>query len=422
MRTSPEAGSSRYCVRPQKQGASDVAHVPPPLHRVRSLSPGGRGTGRGGSIARQRLNVTILPAPAYFTSGGCAAVMEIKLGKEHRRKLLKKQNVVGVGLGYRKKKGRKTREKAIIVFVTKKVAPQKLDKEEMAPRYLEGQRVDVIEIGEVRLLESCTPLVQNIPVDDRLARRRPAPGGVSIGHYRVTAGTLGAVVKDLQTGKRLILSNNHVLANSSNGKDGRASIGDPVLQPGPYDGGSPDGDIIGRLERFAPIRATFQSPSCTTARFWEDLANRFLSAMLPHYRVNLQRANEEGNLVDAALAVPLREDDLSAELLALGRISGVGEVYPGDDVCFSGRTSGVVGGSVVARDVSLYVTMEPGVDLYFIDQLVTTAVSRPGDSGSLLVDRENRAVGLLFAGSETVSICNRFVNVSTLLGVEPVTG
>ena len=39
MRTSPETGSSRYCVRPQKQGASDVAHVPPPLHRAHLLSP-----------------------------------------------------------------------------------------------------------------------------------------------------------------------------------------------------------------------------------------------------------------------------------------------------------------------------------------------------------------------------------------------
>lgn len=347
---------------------------------------------------------------------------KIKLGKEQRRKLLKKQNVVGVGLGYRNKKGRGTGEKAIIVFVTKKVSSQQLSKEELAPRYLEGQRVDVVEIGEVRLLKSCAPLARNAPRDARLVRWRPAPGGVSIGHYRVTAGTLGAVVKDLQTGKRLILSNNHVLANSSDGADGRAASGDPVLQPGPYDGGNPKGDIIGRLERFAPMRATFQSPSCTTARFWEGLGNRFLASLLPRYRVNLQRINEEGNLVDAALAVPLDESDLTAELLALGPISGAGEAYPGDEVFFSGRTSGLVRGTVMARNTGLHVTMDPGRELYFIDQLVTTAVSRPGDSGSLLLDRQNRAVGLLFAGSETVSICNRFENVSQLLGVEPEIG
>jgi hypothetical protein len=82
----------------------------------------------------------------------------------------------------------------------------------------------------------------------------------------------------------------------------------------------------------------------------------------------------------------------------------------------------VVRGTVIARDVSLFITMEPGKELYFIDQLVTSALSRPGDSGSLLLDQENRAVGLLFAGSETVSICNRLQNVSQLLGVEVESG
>ncbi len=346
--------------------------------------------------------------------------VKIKIGKEQRQKLLKKKNVIGVGVGYRKKKGRSTGEKAVIVFVTKKVSPQQLDEKEKAPRFIGGRRVDVVEIGEVRLLETCVPLAPFSEGDNRLARCRPAPGGVSIGHYKITAGTLGCTVKDLQTGERFILSNNHVLANTSIGKDGRAAPGDAVLQPGPYDGGKRGSDIIARLERFIPLRATFQSPDCTTARFWEELANRILAVLHPHYRFSLQRASGEGNLVDAALARPLSESDLSSKLLGLGQVEGSGEVYPGDEVAFSGRTSGVVRGAVIARDVGLYITMEPDRELFFTDQLVTSALSRPGDSGSLLLDEQNRAVGLLFAGSETVSVCNRFENVSRLLGVDPV--
>lgn len=53
-------------------------------------------------------------------------------------------------------------------------------------------------------------------------RIRKAPGGVSVGHYKITAGTLGCLAT---RGRRLlILSNNHVLANSNN-----ARTGDPIL-------------------------------------------------------------------------------------------------------------------------------------------------------------------------------------------------
>ena len=39
----------------------------------------------------------------------------------------------------------------------------------------------------------------------------------------------------------------------------------------------------------------------------------------------------------------------------------------------------------------------------FARQIVTSAMSAGGDSGSLLLDMDNRAVGLLFAGSPTVT-------------------
>ena len=79
------------------------------------------------------------------------------------------------------------------------------------------------------------------------ARARPAPTGYSVGHRDITAGTIGGVVVK-GSGETFILSNNHVLANSND-----ASIGDPILQPGPFDGGTDPSDQIGMLADFEPI-------------------------------------------------------------------------------------------------------------------------------------------------------------------------
>ena len=48
-------------------------------------------------------------------------------------------------------------------------------------------------------------------------------------------------------------------------------------------------------------------------------------------------------------------------------------------------------------------------------------MSAGGDSGSLLMNSNLNAVGLLFAGSAVITIHNHIANVETALGVRPVT-
>ena len=343
---------------------------------------------------------------------------KIRLSRRCRKDLMQKPNVVGVGIGFRQKKGAITGEESIVVLVSKKVAPNELKAKELVPRFLKGQQVDVIEIGEVRFMDGAEEAQANAPPPERVKKWRPAPGGISIGHYAITAGTLGVAVRDRASGARLILSNNHVLANTTSGNDHRAAPGDIILQPGAYDGGDANTDVLGRLMRFVPLRRTASQPQCATAAALEKVANRLISWLHPHYRVQLQRLNQGGNLVDAALAMPEREEDLADEILALGRISGTARAYLGQPISFSGRTSGLVKGKILAMEVSLYITMHSGEEVLFEVQLITSAVSRPGDSGSLLVDENNRAVGLLFAGSDRVSICNRIDHVCRLLDIE----
>lgn len=137
-----------------------------------------------------------------------------------RPKILSLPNVRGVGVGYKRVGNVSTGEPSIVVFVENKLPSAKLTRGYRVPPKVNGLVTDVMEIGRVSLLE------------ERKKKIRPAVPGSSIGHYKVSAGTFGAVVKDKKSGGKLILSNNHILANRSNGKDGLAKPGDPILQPG----------------------------------------------------------------------------------------------------------------------------------------------------------------------------------------------
>jgi len=70
----------------------------------------------------------------------------------HEKELLRKANVVGVGIGLRRRGGRPTDELAIIVSVTRKVSHGELDPEDVVPRELDGVPVDVRVVGTLRAL------------------------------------------------------------------------------------------------------------------------------------------------------------------------------------------------------------------------------------------------------------------------------
>lgn len=64
--------------------------------------------------------------------------------------LLKKANVVGVGIGLRMRYGRPVGGPALIVNVTHKVPSEELHPEDRIPDMLDGVRVWVEAIGEVK--------------------------------------------------------------------------------------------------------------------------------------------------------------------------------------------------------------------------------------------------------------------------------
>ncbi len=316
----------------------------------------------------------------------------------HRLQLLEQSNVIAVGAGYKVTGGQKTSNLGIVCSVTKKVAPSQLSSKDLVPPTLDGVLTDVIETGVIRALQSPTE------------KHRPAPGGVSIGHRDITAGTLGCLVK--KNARLVILSNNHVLANSN-----AAEIGDPVLQPGPHDGGRYPEEHIADLEQFVPLQFSGLPSECPIATGIAGFLNRIADLLGSSVRLQAIDRQQKENLVDAAIARPLNPEDVKKVILQIGTIQGVAEGTLGMAIKKSGRTTGLTSGEIQQVDVTVNVQYGEGKIAQFKDQLMAGAMSQGGDSGSAVLDESNQLVGLLFAGSDTSTIINRIQNVFSELGV-----
>jgi hypothetical protein len=199
------------------------------------------------------------------------------------------------------------------------------------------------------------------------ARHRPLLIGCSVGHFRVTAGTIGAFVTVAGDDRPRILSNNHVLA-----EEDRGAPGDAVLQPGSADGGGSD-DAVATLERAVRLRT--------------DAPNR----------------------VDAAIAVVDEGVEVDTRTLTGDGALASGIVAPEDAgaVRKVGRTTGRTEGRVTAFELDgVAVAYGALGTLTFDDQVEVQGsgngpFSQGGDSGSLIYDAATRrAVALLFAGGE----------------------
>ncbi len=337
-----------------------------------------------------------------------ATIQDVTMAKtEYLKALKQKLNVNGVAVGHKIVNGKDTGQLCVTVLVKKKVAKAALSSKDLVPQTVGGIPVDVKEVGEIVAFQS------------RTDRWRPVPGGVSIGHYLITAGTLGAFVKDKTTGQTLILSNNHVLANSNS-----ASAGDFILQPGRADGGSNTSYYqIAKLERFITIQ--FQTGGggdtggCFLAKSSAGVLNFFAKIVGSSHRVVPVKISAAANEIDAAVAKPLEAIELTGKIIDIGAITGTKAATLGMAVRKSGRTTGTTTGTIDMLNATVDVGYGGSSVATFENQLVAGAMSAAGDSGSLVVDgTDPLAVGLLFAGSDTTTIINPIDRVLALLDIE----
>lgn len=383
--------------------------------------------------------------------------------------IMAKRNVVGLGVGYKNRLGESTGEESVVILVQQKKPKSALTADDFIPPTVDGVKTDVIEVGILR--------AQNM----QRGRFRPImQPGVSIAHYMVGAGTFGAVVRDRDTNEKLILSNNHVLANSNG-----ARIGDPILQPGELDGGIHPSDVVAYLERYqqlayieegvpaqppktitpttpppsvptapvAPSTPTNPSPpptsdnECDVVEAVVILANLIAAVLGSTKRVQSLSLGAQSaslgqplqafgaspaevpmipavsldNRLDAALARPANPAMLSEQILNVGLLTGSKPAMLGMTVAKSGRTTGYTVGTVTLLNATVnvqYDTLNGTRTARFVNQIICSGMSQAGDSGSLMLDPSDRkAVGLLFAGSQYATICTPIDVVLSTLGV-----
>lgn len=307
----------------------------------------------------------------------------------HSAELFEGQGVVGTGVGVAA-----DGQPVIKVFI-------RGGRGKGLPPQVEGLPVEIIFSGKVfALANDCSGPKESRPdwcsdpepapdggdVDATARFDRPVPIGVSSGHGDITAGSVGCLV---DAGcHNYVLTNNHVYAN-----EGQANLGDDVLQPGPMDGGLSPDDTIGTLYDYEPII------------FSASADNRIDAAL----------ARVEDGLVG---------DSTPEDGYGRPRTDPI-EAVPGMDVMKYGRTTGQTTGWVEAINATIMVQYDSGV-ARFVDQIVIRPgpFSDAGDSGSLVVaeggENDRRPVGLLFAGSHSVTIANPINEVLARFGASVV--
>ena len=303
-------------------------------------------------------------------------------------------NIVGFGYGTKHISGGEIGSNlAVRVYVRTKLPLSELSAKEIIPSRINGIATDVIVIGDIR------------------AFSRPIACGVSIGHFSVTAGTLGCLVRKTNgIPGEFILSNSHVLANEN-----IASIGDPILEPGKLDGGR---NPIAKLTDFEPL-------------------------------------NFGGgrNVIDAAIAEILNPGEVTPDIKEIGRVNNYSmDTNWGQSVVQYGSNKYAIsrannspmdatwGQSVKKYGRSTYFTQGIVDGLYeylpvkytnnkFANMegqiIIRSQSSRPfsnqGDSGSLVLDAlSNRPIGLLVAGDPTnnITVVNPIVPILQRFQIE----
>lgn len=341
------------------------------------VDPHGGSTTSLSSLIQRGLFMTKRPKKNIESMKHSGLQRAIETLRRYQRRLLDHPDVTSIGIGFRIRDGKETDELCIQCTVDRKLSPESLIQEGRTPlpESLQAEDGTVIPLDVIqrnyrpsyRIQEPEEASAEEDFEASRRSFRDPMVPGISVSHINGTAGTIGAFVFDVATGEPLLLSNWHILDNGG-------SAGDTVVQPGPYDNPSTQGNECGSLLR----SHLGMAGDCAVARI---TSRNFDTSIL------------ELNRVPRRMADP----------------------HPRDDVVKSGRTTGVTYGTVSRVDVVVKLNYGSSVGVREIGGFeirpnaekppARGEVSMGGDSGSLWMvdvpldhDDADVVVGLHFAG------------------------
>lgn len=214
------------------------------------------------------------------------------------------------------------------------------------------------------------------------------------------SGTLGSLVS--KGGNFFILSNNHVLDKSDQGKPG-----DPITQPGLVDNQCKGGALVATMSQAAPL---------TTSNV--DAA---IAQIVPG------TVDTSGNILDLGAA-----NSSTLTIAPAPPSSVLATPAIGMNVAKAGRSTGLTCSSIgsVNTNVKVDYSTQCGnggttFTVTFSNQVVINGgnFSASGDSGSLVVTTDTaRPVALLFAGNTTSTTANPLADVIAALGPFTIVG
>ena len=204
-------------------------------------------------------------------------------------------------------------------------------------------------------------------------------GGISGANTNLTgqSGTIGYFCTRKSKFRRRkeihLLSNSHVFADL---RKGVVDDGDLIMQPSPGEPGS--NRPIGTLVDFSPLD------------FYSDI--------------------NEPNHVDAAIAKLWGPHQHKPLLPLIGPVRGYvakKDIEIGEAVCKFGRTTGYTEGHIFSIYLDIWIRYDRTCQSAFFQNQLLIRPALPssqqfvakGDSGSLLVDEDQRAIGLIFGGT-----------------------
>ncbi|MPQ43237.1 hypothetical protein [Clostridium tarantellae] len=287
-----------------------------------------------------------------------------------------KKNVTGIGYGHKIKKEMSTEEPTLHVFVKEKLPLNQLYPHEIIPKNFLGLKTDVIETGtvtqdisEITIGKENSELLQELN-----SRIKPLQGGVNIGPSNSKRfGTLGAVVIDNFTNEPFILSANHVLT-----KNGKNSKGSNIFQPS---------------------RGNYNN---IYSGIYKDILKKNAVAKLFKWVV-LNYDDSADNYVDAALAKLNPKVKYKNGIYHAGAIRGTKELNLKEWIYKVGASTGWTVGRVLSLHNTVKIELPKGISYTLKEQASTVKFSEGGDSGSIVFDLDEKALGLVVGSSEKYS-------------------
>ena len=286
----------------------------------------------------------------------------------------KSKNVWGVGLsGYKffqskNKKKYLGENKVLVVFVSKKKPAIQLQSSEVLPQsfYYNGEEL-VVDV-----FEATPPKIDCFKCDIFCSTRSkydPIQPGVSLAAINSTACTFTIGAK--REGKPVGLTNAHCTSLLKTGKKDEI-LGELIVQPASFDGGTKE-DAVGQVVDLTDISKHV---------LYTDTAVFTLNRAY-----NPQMACSKISILDKY------KDPVSTMT-----------VYK------SGRTTGCNMAKIIATNACINVQYGDQIKT-FCDIFITTPFSKPGDSGSPVVEKNGTWLGQLFAGSSSITAVIKARNI-----------